>query len=220
MLKDAKYLIFRKYTKEEREDRRDRDIFYGWTDSKIVKNGFLSQRTKSKYYAVKMYDEDIAQYYSEDVLDDSSFIIMLRMPSAKHPGQEVNIFTTRNEEKQAEINIQEMLRDATRLDKLGGDLNKLVQIFIHIDDWYADALDFIGYRPPELESMFPSITGDDDLTSTERDIENAYDGSYDVPSESYSGISRNLPGLATLQDDAKKILYSIESLVKALRDDL
>jgi hypothetical protein len=50
-------------------------------------------------------------------------------------------------------------------------------------------------------------------------IEQAYDGAAMSPYETYKNKTE-LPGLSMLTDVASKILYSVESFIKVLREDL
>lgn len=214
---EFKYMIFRIYTQEERADRDQRAVFYGWTRSKVIRDAFMAQRKKRKYRCIKMYDEDIARYYSEDATDDSTMINILKLKSAAD-GKEYSLFMTANEVKQAEIEIQRMMEDACRLENIDADLNLLVDFFTSLDDYYADALMLIGYRPPEIRYKFPGADDEDDLTSTERQIEEVYN--HNCSRDGDVKALATTPPEIRLEQVADMVVYSLESFVRVMRNDL
>lgn len=216
-----KYMIYRVYSKSERPDMGSRSVFFGWTRSKDVRDAFLSQRDKKKYKCVKMYDEDIAEIYSEDVADESTMIDFVSLKFASNPQEHIPFFTTSTELKNAEINIQKYFNDLCSLDNIAN-IDNIITMFVHLDNYYADALEYIGFRPPILESMFTRagyMEGELEIDRLESSIETAYDGSIMHPEEEYKS-EHNIPGLSMLDDVCKQILYSVESFIKVLREDL
>lgn len=216
--KDFKYMIYRIYSATERPDVSQRSIFYGWTQSKVVRDAFLQQRSKGKYKCVKMYDEDIARYYAEDVSDNATRIDMLKLQSAK-TGDEFIFFMTANELKQTEIDIHQMLENAARLDRIDEDLEKLVEFYTSLNDYYADALAIIGFRPPEIRYMYPGADDECDLTSSEYDIEETYVENYSNPQRGVKFIELG-PQSVRIDQLADRIVYSLESFVKVMKDNL
>jgi len=216
-----RYMIYRVYSKSERPDYASRSIFYGWTRSKDVKKAFLSQRNKDKYRCVKAYDEDISEEYSEDVLDRDTMIDYINLRFASNPQNQIPFFTTVVELKAAEKNIQKYFKDLCSLDSVRNTDN-IITMLTHLDPYYSDALEYIGFRPEILEAMFPracAMEGQLEIDRIENWIDMAYDGSYTYPEEEASS-KHNIPGIGAMEDVSNKILYSVESFVKILRDEL
>lgn len=215
---NGKYLIYRIYSRDERPDDDERARFYGWTRSKSMMKGFISQRNKKKYKIIKADEEEIAKVFSEEVDDANVMLDFVKLKSAA-THEEIYFISTMNELCEAEKQIQRMFIDQASLSEIDGNGDYL-QMFINLDPYYADALYYIGFRPPEVDIMFPSADYHDnysDITKIEELIDDAYEGKYESP-----GVSRNnqVPGLVAIEDVANKIYYSIESFVKVLKDDL
>lgn len=218
---DGKYLVYRVYTRKERPDYDDRSRFYGWSKSKAVIKAFSEQRNRKKYKIFKMNKEEIVKTLSEDIDDADAMIDILTLKSVK-TGEEMYLFTTNNELRECEKKIQRMILDQASLENIEGDGNYL-EMFINLDEYYADALYIIGYRPREVDILFPSADYHDDpsdITKVEEVIDDAYDGVAAFPQEVYGCQPNRLLGLSTLDDPTNKIFYSIESFIKVLRDDL
>ncbi len=220
-MKDYKYLVFRVYTEKERPaaSSSERIVFYGWTRNKSVLKAFLEQRTKGKYKFKKLYDEDIAYYYSEDITDESTMIDILELHFSK-TGETAKMFMTAKEMKEGEKAIQRMFREQASTFKCSEDGSKWVYLnmFVNLIDYYAEALDFLGYRPPELNNLEDTLVASEE-DEVEEMIEMAYNGVFDHPEEVYEPDYKP-KGLSAIGDVAHKILYSVESFVKALREDL
>jgi len=221
MCEEKIYIVYRVYSKEERTSEYDvKARFYGWSLNKNVIKAFTSQRSKSKYKVIKTYIEfDNMQFDGID-LDSDNMIDFIKLRSAK-THEEFHLFMTANEMKEAEIRIQVYFRDLCYISDINGKCD-YVKMFLSLKDHYRDALDYIGYRPPELSAMFDSADYRDDpgdIMGITELIEEAYSGSSISPSESYDR-NNNPPGLSVLSDIAIRILYSVESFVKVLRDDL
>lgn len=156
-----------------------------------------------------------------DDLDPDNMINYIKLKSVENPREYVYLFMTANEMLEAEKHIQRYFRDLCSISNISPD-GDYMQMFLHIEDYYAEALDFIGYRPPEISAMFPSADYRDDpgeIIGITELIEQAYSGGSICPSESFGNISEPA-GLSMLTDVATKILYSIESFIKVLREDL
>lgn len=102
------------------------------------------------------------------------------------------------------------------------DIDNIITIFNCLDDYYGDALEYIGFRPSILQSMYSRagyMEGELEIDQTVYAIESAYDGSTSHPEEEYAS-KHNIPGLSILDDPFKKVLYSVESFIKVLKEDL
>lgn len=217
---NGKYLVYRVYSKKERPDMIDRSRFYGWTNSKNTLKAFIMQRNKKKYKVVKLDDDEIAETFSEEIDDVDAMIDFIKLRSAK-THEEVPLFMTLNEMRETEKKIQRMFLDKASFENINGNGNYL-ELFMNLDPYYADALYFIGFRPREVDIMFPSADYHDDyssIESIEEKIDNAYDSLYGFPEESLKKQT-SIVGLSVIEDIANKIYYSIESFVKVLKDDM
>ena len=217
-----KYLVYRIYTNKERPDIENRSVFYGWTNSKKVIKVFLKQRNKNKYKVIKMNDEEIIYNipYSDEIITPDSMIDFVKLRSAK-THEEIYFFTTLQEMKEAEIKIQKHFHDMSSIANIQGNGNYLNMIF-NLDDYYLNALIYIGYRPPELDILFPSSDERDNFSTmydVEECIEEAYSGMVEHPPDTAERY-QSVPGLITIEDVASKIIYSIESFIKVLKNDL
>jgi len=76
-------------------------------------------------------------------------------------------------------------------------------------------LEYIGFRPPELEHIFQPA----DMTDIDSMIDLAYEG-YQDAREYYYEPDNIVPGLSVLEDVSKQILYSLESFIKVMKGDL
>lgn len=215
------FLIYRIYTKEERQNTNTESIFYGWSTSKAVIKAFTNQRSKKKYHVIKDHCDldEILNNYND--LDENNMINFVKLKSSKTK-EEFSLFMTANEMQEAEKRIQRYFRELCTLGNIKGNGDYL-GMFINLDEHYADALEYIGYRPVEVSAMYPAADIMDDpaeITGIIQMIENAYDGTAMSPYEVYEQCYGTVPGLTTINDTASKILYSIESFIKVLRKDL
>ena len=220
MSEEKIFLVYRIYNKKERSTSNIKSRFYGWSQNKNVIKAFMSQRSSTKYDVVKIYDDPLTVTIESNYLDNNNMIDYVKLKSAD-THEYVNLFMTMDEAQEAEIKVQRYFRDLCSISNITGNGNYM-EIFMNLNDYYADALDFIGYRPPEISAMLPSADYRDDpgeIMGIEELIEEAYSGAWISPSETFNKNS-NLPGLNCLTDIAAKILYSVESFIKVLRDDL
>lgn len=218
---DSRYLVYRVYDKKERPDIYERSRLYGWSKNKNVAKAFLRQRSSNKYSVIKMPQEKLAEIFSENYEDSEFMIDFIKLKSAE-THEEFIVFMTRTEMLEAEIKIQRMFHNLSSLNNIPGDGNYL-ELFLNLKDYYAEALRYIGYRPSEVDILFPSANFHDDISDVSNvidQIELAYNGGSCFPTETETyGVSAPL-GLSTIDDVANKILYSLESFIKVLKDDM
>jgi hypothetical protein len=216
---DIHYLLYRVFSQKERPTLSDgNNYFYGWTNSKKIVKAFFKQRDKNKYVVFESTLDEIASRYSENDLRLEKKISFLKLKSAK-TGEEFSIFMTSSEMCEAEKRIQRMAERHCyflNIDEKKGILHYIV-LFINLKEKYQEALNYIGYRPPEMQSMFDSVR--EERAEIEECIDLAYGESLN-PREYYHDPQENVPGLSTLSDVSKMILYSVESFVKVLKDDM
>lgn len=215
MADEQKFLVFRVYSKKEREDPNTRSLFYGWSDSKSVLKCFFDQRDKKKYRVVKVDDDDIAKNFDEDVIDDSTKIDFVKLKSATTL-EEVCLFMTKNELIEAEIRIQRLFEDLSSLEN-----KKYINMILNLKPKYAEALYYLGYRPPEIDIMFPSAD-DMDNYSNESETEYLLTTAYEelIMRDNYGGYAHKVLGPDVLSDPFRRMIYSVESFIKVLRDDM
>lgn len=217
---NGKYLVYRIYTKEERPDIEERSVLYGWSKSKSIVKAFNKQRNPSKYRIIKMSDNDIIRMYSETLEDQDNMIDFIKVRSAK-THEELYLFMTRNEMRETEKNIQKMFMSQASFDDVK-DLKIYISMLLNFQNYYGDALYFIGYRPAEVDILFESADWHDsycNIDKVEEEIDNAYDGICEIPQEVYGKVDGIL-GLSVIEDVANKIYYSVESFIKVMKDDM
>ena len=220
MKTDRLFLVYRVYSAKERPDtsRDARMVFYGWTYNKNVIKALFTQRDKSKYYVVKTDKEEIGDNYAENMLEYDSMIdyIPLKFASTK---EEIKFFTTKEEMQQAEIRIQRMFREMCNLvDRDKGNII-LLTLFMNLKDYYAFPLEYIGFQPPEINDLFQSMDAESSLEDIEDLITDGYSSALQSPYEEIVH-SNKIPGLTFLGNTYLKILYSVESFIKVLKEDL
>lgn len=217
MKDDQRYLVYRVYSKKERPNinSNGRIIFYGWTNNKNVIKAFFQQRDKSKYRVYKTNLEELGEKFSENDLELNNFIDYLPLKFVSS-GEKINFFLTMDEMQEVEVKIQRYFREKCELVAIDEGKMNLLNLFLNLDDYYADALEYIGFIPPEINALFPSADPDDDI---EYNISVGYDTYYGAPVERFKHLSA-APGLNMIDKVYMKILYSVESFVKILKEDL
>lgn len=220
MKNDHIYLVYRVYSKKERPDyNNNRITFYGWTNNKNVIKAFFQQRDKSKYRVYKTCMEELAERFSENNLESNNFIdyLPLRFVST---GEKINFFMTVDEMQEAEIKIQRYFREKCELVTIDRGNTILLNLFMNLDNYYADALEYIGFIPPEMNDLFPTANPlEDNIEDIEDLISDGYDTYYGAPVERLDHLS-TAPGISMMDKVYTKILYSVESFVKILKEDL
>lgn len=217
---DKRYLIYRVYTRKERENPAERMILYGWTSNKSVLKAFLAQRNEKKYTFIRVEEDEIGNFYDENVDDTDIQIDFIKLKCAATK-EEFTFLTTMNEMATAEKAIQKYFRELASFGNIRGD-GEYVQMVIHLDEYFSSALFYLGYRPQDIDYMCDSCSEEDNfsgLESAEHDIDLAYEGLTQCPQEYYRPMEKPL-GLNTLSDVSSKILYSLENVIKVLKDEL
>lgn len=222
-MKDYKYLIYRIYNKKERQNEQERIVFYGWSTDKNVITAFLQQRDPDKYKVFKRSNEYISEMYSEDITDYSTMVDFIKIKSVNIQ-DDVLLFITAKELQECEKKIQRIFYEQSSLSLIKGNIScsNYVAMITNLDLYYFDALQLIGYRPHEIDDLYPSADYHDDFSSIEKineQIDSAYDGSTASPEETFNRDC-SIPGLTTLTELYCEIIYSLESFVKVLKDDM
>lgn len=204
------YVVYRVYRGKELPDTNKTSHIYGWTCSKKVLKAFLKQRGEKKYLLKKMTMDELSNRLHDHDHDVAGryMIDFIKLKSAK-TGEEFHLFMTVHEMNQAERAIQRLFEDACDLDKIDpDDISRYVNMVINLQEKYYDALFYLGYRPKEIEGLF----SDDFITTSSY----PYDG---IPFDEYY-MNDDPPVYSPTADVANKIIYSIESFVKVMREDL
>lgn len=215
------YLVYRQYSEKEKKKHPEQYVFYGWSDSKEMIKAFKSQRNPDKYLIQKQDMDEIAEGFRIDELPEDTEIDYVKLRSVS-TGEIVRFITTRNELKNIEKWIQRLFIDKARLVDRDKGKTRLLELYMNLSEWYKGALEYIGFNPPELDALFDSVMyretwGTD--TEIEHRIDEAYDGYTDWPQEEQIR-DLSIPGLCNFIEIHNKIIYSLESFVKAAKDDL
>lgn len=211
------YAVFRVYSSADMPDPSTRSVFFGWSDSKQVIKAFLEQRDKKKYKVIPLSDDDKRNYrFYPDIENRDAMIDYVRLRIAE-THEEIHFFSTLKETHVAEVRIQERFHEMCSIPD-----EHLLRMFIHIDPYYMDALELLGYQPKEVDMMFDCADYHDECNSlslAREEIDDAYAGMYDSPPDDCERYEY-APGLMALTRVGDKLLYSVENFVSALVEDL
>lgn len=217
-MKEKRYwLIYR--VKDHKEDEMNARI-YGWTDSKNALKAFSEQRDEKKYAIFEIEYQELEEKFNMGGLPDELKLDYLELTSVQ-TGDKIKLFMTMSEVGEVVKKIVRLFVDLSSLCNINfKDPNKEVLYFMNLimnlKPKYYDALEYIGYRPPEIEQYFDSITGThEDMINETVDLaiaETVHPMRQRSPGE--------IPGASALDDVADKILYSLEAFIKVMRDDL
>jgi hypothetical protein len=218
------YLVFRKYKKTERPNS-ERSVLYGWTKSSYVMKAFLSQRDNKKYEVIKREYDDIKSeipHINYELLVPDKMIDYTIIEVAA-TGERIPLFMTAVEMNETEKKIQRMFHDLSSVAKIPGKAN-YVDMIINLDPFYRIPLFFVGYRPEEIDILYPSADDSDNIAPIDY-IEQCIDDAYEEvgdPTDDNQERYHYLPGAMGLDDTqvSSKVVYSLESFVKVMADDL
>lgn len=193
--------------------------FYGWTQSKYIVKTFFKQRDKKKFHC-KRIDAEYLGRYAPLVKDSMHMIDYIKLKSSKS-GEEYSLFMTVFELKEVETNIQILFSEKCSLANYTTDGSKIClycDAIMNLKDKYSDALDFIGYRPPEIAELIDSVKESSSYgpDTMEDYLDQAYQYREEFPE--YQLEKRRTPGSIIYSDIANKVLYSIESFIKVMKD--
>lgn len=205
------FLIYRIYNKKEIEDGFENHL-YGWSDSAALIKLFLMQRDYKKYRVDKITDEELAEELSENNLDEELKMNYVNLISVKN-NTEVKFYTNKYELQEIEVRIQDYFNSLCSLnDYEYNTIVSIVMMLSNLDYIYEEALDVIGYRPPEMDSLFPGngeFYGDDIINEI-------------IDGYSYFSINKKheVPGLHSVSSLPRLILYSLESVIMVTYKDM
>lgn len=216
-MKDPKdvYLIFRRYNKEEQKNDHSMQPksphYFGWTPSKILAQAFLEQRDKSKYVLQKTDTDEIAEKMRfTDTLIEETRIDILELRSHK-TGEDVMFLTTPEEQTSIETEIRKLFTKLSSFDSLYQEsktqsaLSDFVNMMSNLQPKYFEALLYIGYHPDEFNYLYNGPTEDE------------FDYGY-IPSP----FNVDLPDIKReiLDDPSRVVVFSLESVIKVIKDEL
>jgi len=208
------YAVLRYHSEKEwkHSDPKDRYVLYGWTKDKKILDAFFSQRSKNKYVVKKFDQEEIKfeytdEFYPEDMID------YIELPLAS-TGEKYPLFITKHELIQAETMIIRMMTDAARLVERADGKTNLLELYHNLDNDYKDALEFLGFVPPELEAIFDSVKNQEDEISEL--IETCFET---YPQEMYARIDKPY-GIDMMPNVWQQVIFSLEAFIKVLREEM
>lgn len=220
------YLVYRIREHEECP------IIYGWTLSKKVLKAFLQQRDKKKYVAYKRTEEEVLKALKGNEPEKELMIEVLPIKSTESD-EVVKLFMSMDELASVEKAIQKMMIDeCSMIEHLKSYPNAkpakyYLNLISNMKVEYTDALHVAGYRPPEYSHMFPSSDGVDEEIALDN-IEDAYgmvnhsDSEYKMSDGKFPGQIHMMEPSAgfSIDDMCKMVLYSLESFIMVMKNDL
>lgn len=196
------FIVYRVYNRKERPSFKNNSRMYGWTDNKKVLKAFLRQRDKKKYAFIEMDKDEMMEKFSDNFPPEDGMINYIRVKSSQSL-EEITLFMTENELVEAEKKIQKMFLDLCSVGNIKAveEIGYFLNMIVNLKKKYVDALAFIGYRPTEIDILFDSI---EDLEAREN-IFNIYSHYLEPKWE---------------EDISRITIYSIESFIKVMSEDL
>ena len=210
----AYYLVYRTYSFEEMPNasEEERRPLYGWTCSKDVIKAFCTQRNPDKYLVRKVSEHEVGEMLSEVAWDDTNEIdfLILRVAST---GEEVKLFMTKSEMEECEIRIQRYFRELADIVSKQG--YGVLDLYVNLRKKYLEPLYVIGFNPMESidmddTGMYRGLCTDEYMVDWE--IHQAY--------QSNDKFKNNILGLQSISSIHGKVIYSLESFLKVMREDL
>lgn len=205
-------------------DDHTRDHVYGWSESKKIIQAFMKQRSSDKYQVFRMTSEELAQMFSENAMEATNQIDYFKIQSA-HTGDTVVFFTTKDEMMEAERKIQKYFRELPHLIEHADGREEAVHLFTRLRKKYAEALDYLGFRPEEVEMIYDrdDWIGDNGELSIDaicEMIENNY--SEKAIDEYRNGWDNSKKPLGTITSDDiyPRLLTSLESFIMVLKEEM
>ena len=215
------YLVYRVFSEEERPcayHDYERFMLYGWTSSKKILKAFLNQRSKKKYKWRRIDDDEEYMIMLGHEPDKEHMIDFVELTSAAD-GNKYKLFMTEKDLINTKALVRRYFIDLARLIERDNGKMNLLHMYVNLEDKWLDPLKFIGFNPPELDVLFDDVEyreiNDDDLINM-----NGYGD--DFPHEIYehqTSIHENFDPLG-YEDISPKIVFSLESFIKILKDDM
>jgi len=213
-MKERVYVVLKRQPRF-RGEAKESPAIYAWTSSKATLKAYLQQRDVKKYTFLEMDYENFKDeigwsgYSLEELMIDS-----VLLPS-KRSSKDVLLFTNREEWYRIQEAVRNLFTKAAALEAYypADRLTRVIDLITNLKTRYADALYFLGYRPKELDAVYDSVGYDyyDDY------IASTLVGDTDIP---LRNIARESREACYLDDPFKIVIYSLESVIKVMLDDL
>ena len=192
---------------------------YGWSFNLDIVKAFLKQRNES-YKWVKSTKNEIEVIFNANYTINERMINCIKLKSTKYK-KNFLLFITIDELRTCEKLIQQLMIDECRLNKGNISYKRLtecISIIGDLKDRYYNALYFIGYRPPEILSLYNQNYNYYDINDL---IDIAYDECGWLSCPLYNSITKHgVPSIYNLDEVYEKVIYSLESFIKVLKDEL
>ena len=222
MKSDIYYFVFRYYDAIERPHSTpdNRLAFYGWSQDKKIIKIFMSQRSPEKYKVVKKYKDSVPEAVLESWIDIATMIDFVMLPSVT-TGNEVPLFITKQEMAEVEIKLRKYFKELPKLVEMANGEITLLRMYTNLKDKYHDVLNIIGYQPNELKTLYDDSMSDEYSESYIKDLYSEY--ATELQYENCRKFNHDeIPGRdwAIENDISYKMIYSVESFIKIMKDDL
>ena len=194
---------------------------YGWSfDLNIIK-AFLNQRVES-YNWIKSSKDEIEKVFNCNSNLNERMINVLKLKSTTY-NKNYLLFMTLDELHNCEKLIQRLFVNGCSLNQHGNihpdNLIKYVIMITNLKDEYYRALYNIGYRPTEVLAIYNQNY--DELDDIYDQIDCSYNECSWLSCKEYNSILQyGIPSIHNLNDLYSKVIYSLESFVKVLINEL
>ena len=178
------------------------------TTSKSIAKAFIAQRSRRKYFCRKIYPDDTDLFDDHDTIDTFTTINLYSINGKDH----IQFFTTQHEINEIEHKLKNLLMEACSFENKGDDIIKLVAMYINLDSYFKDALEYLGFIPSQVDDVFNSAYED---RGSARDDE--IDDGLNVSVDQYN---HSVPSTYMATADINQIIYSIESVIKVWKEYL
>lgn len=192
---DIVYIIFRVYPAGSEIENYQ----YGWSKNKNLVKAFMRQRDHHKYTVRKVYEHELKNSFKDGQLEKGRELDVLEIRS-NSTGEKVTLIMTAAELTEAELKLVSLFENAPKLNAPKGlSLEPQVLLFQMLNDEYTEALDYFGFWPIQMESLYDSVESPD--------------------SASYSPSEFDTPSIRNDSRDYIKCLESLEGLMMVLREE-
>ena len=218
MMSRRYYIVYRVFNRKERPWFDNTSRIYGWTNNKNILKAFMQQRDNRKYISYEMDKDELGEMFSSTSLPAETMIDLTTSLKSATSGEPIPFFSTDSEFIEAQKKIIRLFEDLSSLSNIESkkrDTKYFVDMYTNIKDKYTDALHYIGYRPKEIDILYDSMI-------EEADAIYRLDTSHELRGPREFDYQRGdmERGYSVLSDVSEKIIYSIESFIKVLREDL
>ena len=203
------YLIYRQ------EDDTNNFTFHSWTSNKFIAKAFLTQRNPKKFRLIKVRRNEFNKLSNQISDIEIRMIDYLKIASSK-TGEFITLFISKEDLRETEIKIQRLFSSKCnfKLNFHKEEITYMANLYLNLKKEYIEALDIIGYHPEEISELFPNCNDWEEIAVDQ--IENIYSFLFNGTNYEHTDY---IPGILGLSTVASKIIYSLESIVKVMKDD-